>query len=46
MSDKTEYLKSIAENDFQRFIVDHLDEDPEVFLEKCIEYLKGESGNA
>ena len=40
MSDKIDYLKSIAEDDLQRFIIDHLEDDPEELLEKCVRYIK------
>ncbi len=37
---RTEYLKSIAESDLQKFIIDHMNEDPEKLLVMCIDYLK------
>ena len=40
MSSKTEYLKSIAESDLQKFIIEHLEDDPDVLLEKCIQFIR------
>lgn len=38
MFDKNQYLESLVNTDLQKFIITHLDEEPEKLLEMCIEY--------
>ncbi len=35
------YIKSIAEDDLQKFILEHLDMDEEDLLKACVEFLEG-----
>ena len=46
MLDKKGYLESLVDDDLQRFIITHLDEDPEVLIDLCIEYIEGRDNDA
>lgn len=39
MLDKNGYLESLVDDDLQRFIITHLNEDPEQLIELCLEYI-------
>ena len=46
MLDKQGYLESLVDDDLQKFIITHLDEDPEQLLADCIDFLKKSEKNA
>ena len=39
MLDKKQYLESLVDGDLEKFIISHIDEDPDTLIELCIEFL-------
>ena len=46
MIDKKAYLESLVDTDLQRFIIDHLNEEPEKLINLCIQFLKESDNDA
>ncbi len=46
MIDKKAYLESLVDTDLQRFIIDHLNEEPEKLIDLCIQFLKESDNDA
>ena len=40
MIDKKAYLESLVETDLQKFIINHIDEEPDKLIDLCIQFLK------
>ena len=46
MIDKKAYLESLVETDLQKFIINHIDEEPDKLIDLCIKFLKDGNENA